>query len=90
MRGDYRAKVLYIAGWGRSGSTILQNVLGELDGFFPVGEIVYVWERNLIGNRLGGCGARFRECEVWQGVLERAYGGTDRIDAEEMMRRHDY
>ena len=89
MRGDYRVKVLYIAGWGRSGSTILQNVLGELDGFFPVGEIVYVWERNLIGNRLCGCGARFRECEVWQGVLERAYGGTDRIDAEEMIRRRD-
>jgi len=34
-------KVLYIAGWGRSGSTILDNVLGQLDGCFSTGELNY-------------------------------------------------
>jgi hypothetical protein len=29
-----KIKVLYIAGWGRSGSTILGNILGQVAGFF--------------------------------------------------------
>ena len=31
-------KVVYIAGMGRSGSTLLGSLLGQLDGFFFVGE----------------------------------------------------
>lgn len=54
-----------------------------------MGEICYVWERNLIENRLCSCGARFRECEVWREVLEKAYGGMDRIDATEMIQNRD-
>lgn len=38
-------KVLYVIGWGRSGSTILDNVLGQLDGCFSTGELHYFWER---------------------------------------------
>ena len=37
-----RVKVLYIVGMGRSGSTILANSLGEVDGFFSAGEICYM------------------------------------------------
>lgn len=44
-------KVLYIAGWGRSGSTILDNVLGQVEGFFSGGELSYLWERGLSENR---------------------------------------
>jgi len=36
------ARVLYIAGWGRSGSTILDNVLGQVDGFFSAGELMFL------------------------------------------------
>ena len=39
MSGE-RVKVLYIAGSGRSGSTILDRILGQLDGFFSVGELL--------------------------------------------------
>ncbi len=31
-----KIKVLYIAGYSFSGSTILANVLGEIEGFFPL------------------------------------------------------
>jgi hypothetical protein len=81
---DGKVKVLYIAGLGRSGSTILGNVLGEIEGFFHGGEFNFIWEHNLIENRLCGCGAPFDECEVWGAVLEKAFGGMDEVDARDM------
>jgi hypothetical protein len=81
-----KVKVLYIAGFGRSGSTILGNVLGEIEGFFHGGEFNFIWERNLLENRLCGCGAPFGECEVWGSVLERAFKAIGGADAREMVR----
>lgn len=78
-------RVLYIAGSVRSGSTVLDKVLGELDGFFAGGEISYVWERGLLENWLCGCGVRFRDCAVWGAVLRAAFGRPDAVDAREMV-----
>jgi hypothetical protein len=79
-------KVLYIAGWGRSGSTLLDLVLGQIHGFTSVGELRYVWDRGLLDNDLCGCGAPFRECAFWQAVFDAAFGGFDGVDAREMLR----
>lgn len=84
--GDKKVKVLYIAGWGRSGSTILDNILGQIDGFFSVGELRYIWDRNLTENRLCGCGVPFKECEVWRRVLKEAFGEIHQINAYEIVR----
>jgi hypothetical protein len=73
-----------MAGSGRSGSTIFHNILGQVDGFFPVGEIRYIWERGALKNRLCGCGKPFRECEFWNEVMDRGFGGMDNIDPEEL------
>jgi len=81
-----RLKVLYIAGSGRSGSTLLHNILGQIDGFCAVGEQRYVWERGLIKDRLCGCGVPFRECDVWRAVAREAFGGMDQVEAPEMLR----
>jgi hypothetical protein len=67
-------KVLYIIGWGRSGSTIMDNLLGEIDGFLSVGELTYLWQRGLLEGRRCGCGAPVRECELWSQVLRRGFG----------------
>jgi hypothetical protein len=64
-------KVLYIAGWGRSGSTLLDNLLGQVSGFFSTGELRYIWERGVIGEWVCGCGRPVKECEVWSIVLSR-------------------
>jgi hypothetical protein len=69
---------------GRSGSTILDNILGQLDGFFSTGELRYLWERGLTDQRPCGCGKPFADCEVWQGILFEAYG-EDLPDAAAMM-----
>lgn len=66
--------VLYIAGTGRSGSTVLANVLGEVEGCVSVGELRYLWERGLTENRLCGCGLAFRDCPFWAEVLRTAFG----------------
>jgi hypothetical protein len=77
--------VLYIGGLGRSGSTLLDLMLGEVPGLFPVGELRFVWERGLIANELCGCGAQFRECPFWTAVGIEAFGGWDVIDPDELV-----
>ena len=72
--------VLYIAGTGRSGSTVLAAALGAADGFFFAGEVRYLWQRGLVEARLCGCGRPLPECPFWRGVLKRAYGDAD-LDA---------
>ena len=69
-----RAKVLYIVGWGRSGSTIIDNLLGETEGFFSAGELGHVWQRGLIEGRRCGCGEVLTDCELWSRVLRAAFG----------------
>lgn len=64
--------VLLLAGSGRSGSTVLANILGSVDGVFCGGEIRYLWERGLRDDRLCGCGLPFRSCAVWRAVVTEA------------------
>jgi hypothetical protein len=83
---DGRIKVLYVAGFGRSGSTLLGNVLGQVDGFVSVGEIRNIWLHGLIQNKVCGCGVSFKECAMWQPVLDEAFGGMDQVDPRRMIR----
>jgi hypothetical protein len=62
-------RVLYIAGSGRSGSTIVDNILGQADGVVNVGEVRFLWERGVLGDRLCGCGEPFSTCPYWQPVM---------------------
>lgn len=84
--GEPKVKVLYIAGAGRSGSTILGNILGQYAGLVYMGELRYIWERGLVEDRLCSCGAPFRSCPVWQGIVTSAFGGIDQVDPRRMMR----
>ena len=77
--------VLFIGGVGRSGSTLLERMLGQLEGVWPVGELVHVWERGLHRNYHCGCGERFRDCPFWRRVGEEAFGGWDRLDLAEVL-----
>jgi hypothetical protein len=63
-----RLCLLYIAGAGRSGSTILERILGNSPRFLSVGEVRYFWEYIASTDRLCGCGERLDECSFWQGV----------------------
>jgi hypothetical protein len=69
--------VVYIAGSGRSGSTLVGSVLGlDADHVF-VGELRGAWHEGLAQNLDCGCGQPFRECPFWTQVFQRAFGGFD-------------
>ena len=62
--------VVYIAGIGRSGSTLLGRALGSVDGLLFLGEVMHLFGRGMQRNERCACGARVRACDVWGGVLE--------------------
>ena len=62
-------RVLYFAGSGRSGTTVINNILGQLDGAFACGELCYLWRRGVVEDRLCGCGVPFSQCPVWSQVM---------------------
>jgi sulfotransferase family protein len=78
-------KVLYIAGSGRSGSTILDNILGQVGGFASVGEVRFLWERGLLEDRICGCGEPFSTCPFWRGVLADSFGVAHGVDPRRML-----
>jgi hypothetical protein len=73
-------KVLFIAGPGRSGSTLLDMLLGQVNGFYSTGELRFIWSRGFEQNQLCGCGKAFRECEFWSEVVKVAFGRSESID----------
>jgi hypothetical protein len=77
-----RPRVLYLGGLGRSGTTVLERVLGELPGACSVGELVHLWGRGVLQDETCGCGRPFSGCPFWTEVGERAFGGWDRAQAE--------
>ena len=79
---EERVRVLYVAGWGRSGSTLLDRMLGQVPSVFSAGELRDVWLRGVIEDRLCGCGERFHACDVWSKIGQEAFGGWDAVDVE--------
>ena len=65
-------KVLFLAGKGRSGGTLLASLLGQLPGFFNIGELNRLWDWGLVSNFRCGCGLPVQECPTWHAILEEA------------------
>ncbi|MEY2430626.1 MAG: hypothetical protein QOC92_351 [Acidimicrobiaceae bacterium] len=78
--------VVYIGGAGRSGSTLLDNVLGSSPGWFSAGELRLLWSARQLWTHQCGCGQPLRECELWSAVL-REVGAVDLSWAAGMERR---
>jgi len=78
-------KVLYIAGCGRSGTTILDNVLGQIDGFLSTGEVHFLWKRGLKDGRLCGCGLPVPECETWRRIIRTGFGRLSPVCLDEIL-----
>jgi hypothetical protein len=79
-RSERTPKVLYIGGYGRSGSTLVGRVLGESPDAICVGETCYLCTRGLLNDVECGCGQPFRSCSFWEAVGKRAFGGWERVD----------
>ena len=75
-----QVRVLYVGGLGRSGSTLIERLAGQLPGVSPVGELVHLWERGIAGDERCGCGEPFGRCPFWVKVGAAAFGGWDQVD----------
>jgi hypothetical protein len=60
---------VYVAGEGRSGSTLLGSLLATALGAFDCGELHRLWVSRVDG-RLCTCGAEVARCAVWSAVAE--------------------
>jgi Sulfotransferase family len=77
-----RVRVVFIGGYARTGSTLLDRILGEIEGFASFGELRHIWRRSFRGDQLCGCGVPFRDCPFWIEVANVAFGGFDGVDAD--------
>jgi hypothetical protein len=75
-----RPKILYIAGWGRSGSTLLDQTLGQVEGWFSSGELSLIWH-----DELCSCGATAFNCEFWGPVLRDTLECHPDLDAKSLI-----
>ncbi len=74
-----KPKILYIAGCDRSGSTVLDQILGQIPNWFTVGELVDFWDRG--PQQICGCGRVLKDCDFWRQVFIEAFHDTpDRVD----------
>ena len=75
-----KVSVLFIAGTGRTGSTLIGNLLATTPGVVGVGELRHLWTRGVVENWRCGCGQTFEACSFWTAVVIEAFGGRDRLD----------
>lgn len=78
--------VIYVAGSGRSGSTLLERTLGEISGFVNVGELIDLFRRVAPGGELCGCGQPFGICPFWASVGQSVLDSWD-VDEVDAVRR---
>lgn len=63
--------VLYIAGYGRSGTTLLSIALEQHPALFSAGEIHELTRHAWSQNTFCSCGLHLQECAFWAGVMRR-------------------
>lgn len=82
-------RILYLAGFGRSGSSILGNVIGQIDGWFHGGEIRNLWNDGWISDHRCGCGKSFWECPIWSAVAEQLQSSVPQLDPRAVVAARD-
>lgn len=69
MTGNAPLKLIYVAGYGRSGSTLLDIALGAHPEIFGAGEIGEFTRHVWAENEYCSCGSRARSCALWSRVF---------------------
>jgi hypothetical protein len=88
-QGAYASRstpVLFIAGSIRSGSTLLDRMLGAVPGLVSTGEVRFVWERWAGTGCRCGCGRPMKACPFWSRVFDHAFGRRSTETAEDLAR----
>jgi hypothetical protein len=70
MPSTPRLKLVYIAGYGRSGTTLLSIVLGKHPELLGAGEVTELSRHAWANNTYCSCGNPLRECPFWSAVTK--------------------
>jgi len=65
-------QVNYVLGLGRSGSTVIGRAMAEVLGAVPGDEVMAVWQRGVLEDRVCSCGVPFSLCVHWRSVVATA------------------
>lgn len=63
-------RVIYIAGYGRSGTTLLDIALGQHPAVMGGGEIATLARHVWLNDEYCACGAAVQSCPMWSGIVE--------------------
>ena len=64
-------KIIYIAGAGRSGSTILDVTLGNMNDCFSLGELIFFVENGILNDESCSCGSKVKDCSFWSKIYDK-------------------
>lgn len=82
-------KVIYIAGNGHSGSTLLDIILGSSQDAFSAGELTFI-TRDTIFEEYCSCHTKIKECNFWSEVIK-LWQNNSEIDLDEYKKlRHKF
>ncbi len=73
--GRQDPSVLLFVGAGRSGTTVLEMLIGREFAATGIGEVRWLWERGLDDNQLCSCGVPTRSCPLWSRVFTEVRAG---------------
>jgi hypothetical protein len=71
-------KVVFIVGFTRSGSTLLEHLLSISPGTAAVGEMAYLWDPEIRNTSYCGCGKKLDCCSFWRKILAAQHFEEDR------------
>ena len=63
-------KVVFIVGFTRSGSTLLEQLLSVAPGTVAVGELTYLWAERVRNETYCGCNSKWMNCPFWKRILD--------------------
>lgn len=78
-----KLKIIYIAGYGRSGSTALEIAISKRYGFQSLGELTSLYSELLYPFSKCGCGENYKKCELWSSI---AMSECNFVEASQLMK----
>jgi len=73
-----KKKIVYIAGYGRSGSTLLDIILGSHPEATNLGEVGNLFDLFCDKTSFCSCGTKYEKCDQWSEVLKRSFPDVSR------------
>ena len=85
-----KLNIIFIVGAGRSGSTIIDRILGSMNNIKSFNEIYALWEGGFIENNLCSCRSKFRRCSFWENVIRSTFNKSiDDVDIDSILKLYN-